>query len=262
MTETPLRAFVRSVDLDASCDAPVSNRADLIYLNATRLDLAGLWPVLAHETAHLATFALRDRATGRLRDEDWLDEGLAHAVELEVTSDWSNLKHRVDRFLQSPHSAPLALCDEDAAVRWRDPACRGAAALFLHYLRGRFGPQVYTRLASKEGRGCSQCELATETVFAELFRDWSVSLCRDGVVMAAGGPRSGTPLRPHRSPWCLIEPIRLTLQGSTFDCLHVTVPASDAVAWRIEAVCSRGEPVQLTVIPHRPAGCAVQAADR
>lgn len=167
---TPLRGFVRSCDLLPTDNDPSSNYADLIYLNSKELADQGLTALLVHEVAHLATFSRRRERGQPLQNTEWIDEGIAHAMEVMVTNDWSNLDTRIRAFRKNSNSTSL-LSDRNPH-NWRDPASRGAMALFFHHLVQTRSPSILFQIATSPGSGTTACEHACDLPFAQLYREW------------------------------------------------------------------------------------------
>ncbi len=256
---TPLRAFVRSHDFLAQDELPTSNHADIIYVNSARISDLGLDVVLTHEVSHLAAFSLRHRSSGRVRDEEWIDEGLAHAVEVRATSDWSNLADRLKAFRTDPHRSPLVVPASNGRTGWRDPGSRGATALFMDYLCRRFGTDVLRKLVTGDSRGIPQIEQATGVSFAELFRDWSINVYCGHTDIQPGnqGPlaRSDVENRPFVDPvvWKVEdESVEMSLQGTTTRAVRMGVDRSGSL-WRVVIRGTSAERTQVTVVSNQPA---------
>jgi hypothetical protein len=175
-----LGGFVRGADFRSDGKTPFSNRCDMLYLNSNVTPGANLRALLAHEFAHAVNFSLRlpsrKLPSGCAGEEDWLNESLAHLAENLNDAGWSNLDHRVSRFLDSPESYPLVVADYYAAGLWRNHGCRGATYLFLRWCVDQFGPEILSRLMRDPVNGCQNLENATGLLFPELFRRWSVAL--------------------------------------------------------------------------------------
>ncbi|MCY2968815.1 MAG: hypothetical protein NT069_35175 [Planctomycetota bacterium] len=251
---TPLRAFVRSHDFLSQVELPTSNHADLIYVNSARITDPGLDAVFTHEVTHLAAFSLRLQSSGHVRDEEWIDEGLAHAVEVRATSGWSNLADRLQAFRTAPHRSPLVVSASKGGAGWRDPGSRGATALFMDYLCRRCGANVLRELVTGDSGGISQIELATGVSFDELFRDWSIDLHCGQTDIPPGnqGPvaRSDVKNRPFVDPvvWKVEdESVNLSFQGTTTRAVRMGVDRSESL-WRVVVRGSSTVGTQVTVV--------------
>ena len=173
----PLRAFVRSSDLESGPRSTAGwpdGPRDLIYLNAIRWQDSGLDGILAHEATHLAVFSRRREAGLPLRAEEWIDEGLAHAVEWLGTGDSSNLETRWRAFRTAPHAAALEVTCRAGSAGWRQADSRGATARFFAHLVKQQGEAVLARIAIARRSGRSAVAEGTRAAFDDLFRTWSL----------------------------------------------------------------------------------------
>lgn len=174
----PLRAFVRSSDLAAGPQSGArspNGPLDIIYLNANRLGDSGLDGILAHEATHLAVFCRRRDAGLPLRAEEWIDEGLAHAVEWLGTGESGNLERRWAAFDAAPHAAALEVNRGAGNPAWRRAECRGATARFFTHLIQQQGVRSLPRIATATTTGRDALAEATGQPFADLFRDWTMA---------------------------------------------------------------------------------------
>jgi hypothetical protein len=176
--------FVRGSDFCHDHSPPFSNRCDMMYLSTAVRPGSHLRTLLAHEYTHAVVFCehhLADYLTGlpRQDEESWLNEGLAHLVESRRGYGWSNLDYRISAFLSCPEKYPLVIADYYGRGLWREPGTRGSTYLFLRWCHDRFGPPLTSRLIQSNLAGVVNVETATQTPFAELFRQWSIALLRD-----------------------------------------------------------------------------------
>lgn len=173
--KTKVDGFVRGSDFFHDLPAPFSNHCDMLYLNAALKAGPQLRTVLAHEYAHAVIFCEHALASyhgspsGR-DEEGWLNEGLAHLVEVKHNFGWSNLDHRISAFLARPEQYPLIVPDYFTVGLWRDPGTRGATFLFVRSCAGHADPEMLRRLVQTPLRGVSNLEAATRQPFADLFR--------------------------------------------------------------------------------------------
>ena len=169
--QTTVGGFVRAADFRPGFSRPLSNQADMIYLN-THLSVTGdLVDVLSHEYRHVLAFSHRD-ALGRETEEDWLNEALAHLAEPGDT----NISHRVKAYLRHPAHFPLVVPDYYRSGLWRCDGVRGASFLFLEWCRQKHGEDLVGRMLSSANTGTDNLVSATRTPFPQLYRQWSVSL--------------------------------------------------------------------------------------
>ncbi len=282
---TSLDGFVRTSDYRVDLPRPLSNQADMLYLNSDLGPGDHLETLLTHELTHAVAAGLRTPGgltTGGLPlEEDWLNEGLAHVMEsLANPRSWSNLDYRVARFLENPRVSPLVVTDYHAANRWRDHGCRGATFLFLHWCVTQFGDTLPHRLIHGPATGRRNLELATGHTFAELYRRWTIALAAsrlraDGRMLgptdvSATRKQSGTCSvdslclqgRFGRSPLSgpRIENVdldgseaRITLRGTTTAFLELSAggPANDGSGdiREVQVTADPAARLQITLIP-------------
>lgn len=182
-----LSGFVRGADFYRDVSAPFSNQCDMLYLNASLVPGEHLRTVLAHEYTHAITFSEHTFTEylpgGHGQDEEaWLGEALAHLAENYHGEGWSNLDYRISTYLSDPGAYRLVVPDYYQDGLWRSHGCRGATYLFLRYLVDRFGVELLTELSRSNLEGIANIETATQTPFADLFRQWSVHLAGGGTL--------------------------------------------------------------------------------
>lgn len=178
--ETSVGGFVRGSDFRKTIAPPFGNQADVLYLNSNIAAGPRLKTLLAHEYTHAVLFSARRRLADSMAidtdEEDWLNEAIAHVAENMHSSDWSNLDHRIDAFLQNPAECPLVVADYYRAGRWRDHGCRGATYLFLRWCTDNYGDELIRRLIHSPHRGRMNLQQATGQSFEDLFRHWTIAL--------------------------------------------------------------------------------------
>ena len=275
-----LGGFVRASDFRREASPPFGSHADVIYLNSQVVSRGEhLHTLLAHEYTHAVCFSERWRreATGKRvpDEEDWLTESIAHVAEQRHHAGWSNLDHRIARYLRDPASAPLVVPDAARAGLWRDPGCRGASYLFLQWCVDQFGDDFLRDLIHSPHRGRANIEHAAGVPFAELFRRWSIAVWEAGRTesrddIATGGYRSlslhgrlgdVTLSGPTTTAWCA-DPspptplpqgargavLELKLRGTAMAFVQLHAPA-DGQPRRITVAADSGTDLQLTLIP-------------
>ncbi len=178
--------FVRGADFDPRLPAPFGNRADLMYLSARLGAGPYLRTLLAHEYTHAVTFCRKvadhpGGFAGEHDEEGWLDEGLAHLVEDLHGFSRKNLDYRVRAFLAAPERYRLLVEDYYEDDLFRSHGNRGSTYLFLRWCADQFGPGLLPALVRSPLRGVENLERTTGCSFAELYRDWSVSLFLDPI---------------------------------------------------------------------------------
>ena len=225
---TSIGGMVRSSDFQQTVPPPLGNCCDLIFLNSNLPSSSALRDLLSHEVAHAACISQRLSPNGDLlRDEeDWLSEALAHLAE----PGWSNLDHRLAAYLDDPSRYPLVVPDYYAAGLWRNSGCRGATYLFARWCVGCGDPGLVRKLARCTKRGTRNVERVMDRSFAELFREWTLSLASNDELAAADllsvlqrtGSADRSPEVCHAG--CLER--RLKIRGTAFDVIDLMVEES------------------------------------
>jgi hypothetical protein len=138
-------------------------------------------PVIAHELQHMLHFARRNSTTDAL----WLYEALAHTAE-EIVADVlqargetalaqlfrSGNHERAQLFLREPTATSLISEEPPGTVEMR-----GAAWLFLKYLRGHFGgDDLLRRLTVSQRSGIGNVTHEVGRPWATLMHDFGVAL--------------------------------------------------------------------------------------
>ncbi len=250
---------------------PFGNEADVVFLNANLEPGERLRAVLAHEWAHAAIFSRRYGAGGRESEQlpaedDWLNEALAHWVEVRASGSSSNVAHRIQQFLERPEAAPLLVRDYYRPEFWRHHGCRGAAFLFLDWCIGQSGPQLIDRLIDGDKFGVENLERATARSLEDLFREWTTSIGTNltrhnemaDLVANRTDPnatalcQSNLAIRPTFHEWrpqqLESRSITLRLRGTSAAFVRLTLDEA-ATNWRLITDAPPACGLQLTVIP-------------
>ena len=245
---TSLGGCVKGSDFRTDLPAPLSNRADVMYLNSNLRPGRHLTTLLAHEFTHAVSFSARRMRQGWTtipEEEDWLNEAVAHLGENLHGAGWSNLDYRVSAFLSDPAAYPLAVEDYYRSGLWRSPGCRGATYLFLRWCVDSFGEGVLPRLIHSPLRGRDNIAWATGVPFPELYRRWSIAVFQSGRRHASS---AGCDLSRHYrtvdlygtlGAWALAgpravqwqagaEPLKLSLPGTTTAYILLEIPQAAA----------------------------------
>ncbi|QDT20309.1 hypothetical protein [Gimesia chilikensis] len=176
--KTSINGFVRPSDFREKVAAPFSNHCDMLYLNSALKPGQELFDLLSHEVTHAVVSSIRIRQEQYLGhmlldEEDWLNEGIAHIMEPGFT----NRDYRISEFYRQPEAYPLIVPDYYRARLWRNHGCRGAVNLFLNWCNELDPQQRFTwEFTHHPLTGVDKMEDLTEVPFAELFRQWSLSL--------------------------------------------------------------------------------------
>jgi hypothetical protein len=159
-----------------------------VYGNVRTVDLvrSTVPPILAHEFQHMIhhneRIIEREAST---REAIWLAEGLAHMAEdlvgeelrtrgrmAEADEYQRGNRSRASLFLTEPSEVSLIIAAGQGSL-----AERGAAWLFLEYLRGQAGnDSVLGLLTGATETGTANVESVTGRAWAALFSDWSAAL--------------------------------------------------------------------------------------
>lgn len=151
---------------------------DIVYLDCLLPTGRELDAVLAHELAHAATFC----AIGQAEPEDqqqlpgWLNEAIAHYLELQVHPESDNLKTRLAGFTREPHRFPLVIPDSLQQRSLRRGPARAAASLFLKTTLQHMSTGTLRTLVCCSQPGTGRLESVTGNRFSEIFRRWGLSL--------------------------------------------------------------------------------------
>jgi len=199
--------FFYGCDLLTPAQCTKSNHAEIFYaavpdptgavgpVLATSRILQTTPPVLAHEFMHMIHWNQRITLRGGPDESLWLSEGLAHTAEDTVGGVFlarGDTTHAI-QFLQEnwaranqylPNTAGTSL------LAFTPPGTlpeRGAAWLFLKYLRGRFGGGIITSITQGCTLPCSNppssadnITVQTQTGWGSLVNDWSIALWATG----------------------------------------------------------------------------------
>jgi len=182
--KTSLGGFVRGSDFRRDMGTPYSNHSDMLYLNSDVRPDDHLCTLLVHEYTHAVCFSARLPSLayphGLPEEDDWLNEAIAHVFENLYGRGWSNLGHRVSRFMNEPQAYPLVVRDYYHAGMWRNHGCRGATYLFLRWCVDQFGVEILQDLIQNPASGIRNLEWSTGVKFDELFRRWTIALYQSG----------------------------------------------------------------------------------
>ena len=259
---TPVDGLTSPADFLRGIDRPFGNNSDVIFLSSHLQPGEQLRAVLAHEWCHASVFSRRanesDARTEQTAVDDWLNEALAHVVEVRASGSQSNLSHRIDRYRSRPGDSPLVVRDYSQPDFWRHDGCRGAAYLFLQWCLDQSDDSLLERLVSGRSLGTDGLEAATGRSFDALFLGWTTSL---GQRLADESGGLGDSSTVHEAPastvglnhqrWRLDESgeqtLTLRIRGSCAE--FVRIECAGASTWRLSAVITAGDPLQATLIP-------------
>lgn len=226
--ETPITGCVRASDFDQP-GRPFGG--DIVYLDASLTKSLELRAVLAHELSHAAVFSMLQRQTAshapRRRCPGWLNEAIAHVVELEVCPQSPNLQQRFRDFGGRSNCFPIIIPDDQPRMSVRRGAARAAACSFVASVLADYCHDRPQSLLASTG-WTKPLEAATGARFGELFRNWSLHLLR------ADHPR------PH---YRLSDTKAVSLVGTSF----VRFPPAES-SGRLSIRCAPTVRLQVTIV--------------
>ncbi len=253
---SPVYGITRPSDFIRGVDRPHGNNSDVIFLNSSLPVGKQLHAVLCHEWCHASVFSRRfenaDSAKDDRYDEDWLNEAIAHVVEVASSESDSNVANRIQRYFAQPGKSPLVIRDYCSPEYWRNDTVRGAGYLFLDWYLKQSDDNRLQRLLGARSLGVASLEATAQRSFDELFKSWTVDLgeqlareIRDSESNGAMSPR----ITHHR--WKLLagqeQTLTLRIGGTCADFVHIQ--CSEAGAWQLIATNSTRAPVQATLLP-------------
>lgn len=258
---TSVDGITLPADFLPGLDRPRGNNSDVIFLG-TALDPGDhLRAVLAHEWCHAAVFSRRmqESAEGRpMIEDDWLNEAVAHVVEVQASGSQTNLSHRLRGFMAHPAHSPLVVRDYCRADFWRHDGCRGAAYSFLTWCLEQGDDDLLERLLDSQSLGLDGLEVATGASFERLFQGWTRSLaCRlaDQTRCRPTGPATQEVPPPDTvltyRTWDLgsssEQSITVRIGGTSAE--FIRVECARDTTWRLSATASETDSLQTTLIP-------------
>jgi hypothetical protein len=156
--------------------ATTTNRAEIFYLLAA--DPGGAWgntfavdfardeniSTTAHEHEHMISFSHRTFNEGRVWQQTWLEEGMAHMAEDLNGFDDANQK-RTARYLDAPGSTSLE--DNTATLDQR-----GGMYLYLRLLADRYGTDILKEIVQSRCTGRTCIKNVTGKDFYDLLTEF------------------------------------------------------------------------------------------
>lgn len=244
--QTPVDGLTRPADFVPGLDRPESNNSDVIFLSSHLRPGDQLQAVLAHEWCHAAVFSQR-MCQLRRTEEDWLNEAIAHVVEVQASGSRSNLSHRIQEYRSSPHRSPLVVPDYYRPDFWRHDGCRGAAYLFLNWCQEQADDRLLERLVHSDRRGIESLETAMGRSFPDLFHAWSVSQAR--ALARREAVNRDSVVTPH--VWRLSsDSTTLTMRMSGTSAAYVWVESrSCEETWSLTTIRNTADSLRATMIP-------------
>lgn len=179
-TQQPITGCVRPDDFLSGLrsENTAHTGGDIVYLDCQLPTGRELDALLAHELSHAATFCV----IGQSEPEDqqqlpgWLNEAIAHYLEMQVHCASDNLQTRMADFTREPHRFPLVIPDSLRQRSLRRGATRAAACLFLESALQKKPAESLRTLVRCPQPGTGRLESVTGERFSETFRKWGLSL--------------------------------------------------------------------------------------
>ncbi|APZ91636.1 hypothetical protein [Fuerstiella marisgermanici] len=170
--QEPIRGCVRQSDFLQ----PLSPfEGDAVYLDSRISNRQQLKAVLAHELTHAAVFSVAAQSPERHAGmPNWLNEAVAHIVELEVCPDSPNLRKRFADFHRHPNHFPVVQPDNASLLATRRGPSRAAGCSFVASALSGRSPTDLSRLVATAMQHPQPLERLTGRDFAEMFRDWTL----------------------------------------------------------------------------------------
>jgi|TARA_Y100000031_G_scaffold152074_1_gene194486 hypothetical protein len=167
--------YVNIYDEYSKSEISNSNEREMIYLNVLAVFHQNNKAFLAHEFQHLISFYQKTILYG-LEEDIWLNEARSeYAPTVAGYNDNytdSYLAERVDSFLDNPN---------DPLGEWKNEVPDyGSVNSFIHYLAGRYGDDIFTRMVLNNKVGIDSINAALDNLgyaesFSDIFADWAVA---------------------------------------------------------------------------------------
>ena len=152
-----------------------SNEREMFYLSTSAFTSSENKSYLAHEFQHLINFY--QKTVLHQKEEDvWLNEARSEYAPTVCgyNEDYSNsyLARRIDSFVEYPI---------DSITEWQKKIYDyGTITAFVHYLAGRYGDEIITRMVLNDKVGIESINEALfsfgyEETFSDVFADWVVA---------------------------------------------------------------------------------------
>ena len=178
--DTPVLGCVRHEDFRDSGSSDFGG--DIIYLDYRLPTGDELCSLLAHEITHAAIFSMTlengiHRTTANQPQiPSWLNEAVAHWVELKFCQTPTGFDQRIHQFEADPGGSPIVSSDSSLSLATRRAGSRVSATLFLQQFLD--SPEVVRQLLSRFSTFDQALKSVTSRSFDKLFRDWTVTQAR------------------------------------------------------------------------------------
>ena len=168
----PILGCVRGADFNLS--DPFSG--DIVYLDIGLANRSDLVAILGHELAHAAVFS--QCSNDDLTIPGWLNEAIAHKIEIEVCPSSQNFARRLDAFLRQTDAFPVFSQPGFYSATTQRGGTRAAGCTFLSAVL-EANPDVSLKqlICCGESRQ-NRFDKLGGYGFAEIFRSWAVGVVK------------------------------------------------------------------------------------
>jgi len=271
---SPIHGCIRENDFRSDSDFC----GDIVYIDPGIFELPTdeLAALLTHETTHAAVCSIglddsngaagtahSDHAYAGSQIPAWLNEAVAHFVELQCSGDdvrgagvSQNFRRRMDEFFANPAGSPIVAAENVLNMEERRGGSRGAATLFLaRWFSTRETLQQFVQ--SQTAFDCRIENLAHEP-FDDVFREWTLSLATRCIPPASPASKNAT---SHERMSLRSDPLpaagnqtQFSLLGTAFRCFEcsedigsLVIESDDDAKLQISII----EPdARVTTLPH------------
>lgn len=231
----PIYGCIREADFRSDSDFC----GDIVYIDPSIFELPTdeLDALLTHEITHGAVCSMQaDESPGSadaaqsghragLQVSPWLSEAVAHFVEIQggdsdpagAAAEMSdNFQRRMDAFFADPAGSPIVAAEDVLSLEERRSGSRGAATLFL--TRWIFSAAALQQFLRSDAALERRIEQLADEPFAEVFRDWTLSLATQSTLPSAMSTEHQS-LRLDRFS-AASHQARFSLLGTAFRCFE------------------------------------------
>jgi hypothetical protein len=173
--ETPVLGCVRERDFQEHATADFAG--DIVYLDYRLPQGDELTALLAHELTHAAIASLHLKLSAQPnrrphRIPPWLNEAVAHWVELQFCEEPTGFSDRVQQFQANPAACPIVAPEALVPLATRRAGSRISAVSFLQQCINE--PRNIHRLLRSERAFDETMSHISGKPFEAIFRSWSV----------------------------------------------------------------------------------------
>ena len=240
---SPIHGCIRESDFRSDSDFG----GDIVYIDPSifQLPTDELAALLTHETTHAAVCSIwpdesicavadadkaeSNRSSAESRVPAWLNEAIAHFVELQCCNTdvravemSQNFQRRMDDFFANPAGSPIVAAENVLSLEERRGGSRGAATMFL--ARWFSSSEALRQFVRSQAPFDRRIEDLAQAPYADVFRDWTLSLASLSDLSSSPAAQSATFCK-HRSLRFDLLPAarnhaRFSLLGTAFRCFE------------------------------------------